>query len=168
MSTHSDVLTGWLRDSAQCQNVSRRRRQQIWPLLAGKTMSSGAVTVITAIADGGSTQELSFVTGALAQCEGFVLHEPELVSILVEAAENLPGNVREQAMADLRSSALLGGYFRSGSGEPASELVNRRDRARILSQRRDLIAPVQELYAAEQIQNTINDDLQRDLEEDDD
>ncbi|HEV3291171.1 MAG TPA: hypothetical protein VG123_19505, partial [Streptosporangiaceae bacterium] len=61
-------------------------------------------------------------------------------------------------------------YFRSGNGEPALELVNRRDRARALSQRTDLIVAVQGLYAAvaEQIQNAINDDLRRDIEEDDD
>jgi hypothetical protein len=170
MSAHPGILAGWLRSSAQCQGVSRWSRPQIWPLIAGQTMSSGAVTAITAIAGDGSAQELSFVTGALAQCEGFVLHEPELVSILVGATENLPGNIREEAQADLRSSAILHAYFRSGTGEPAPELVNRRDQARALAQRTDLIVAVQGLYAAvaEQIQNAINDDLRRDIEEDDD
>jgi len=119
------------------------------------------VTAVTAIAADGSAQELDFVAGALEQCHGFLLHQVELVSALVTAAERLSADGQQRVIAELRMSAYPRAYF-------MPELVKRRDQAYMLSGREDLGTPVRKLYAAvaEQFQNTIDDDLRRDAEED--
>jgi hypothetical protein len=168
LSAHPDELTAWVRTAAQVPAERRWGLEPAWPLIAGESLSAGAVATVRAIAARATPDELDFLTGALAKCEGFALQHVDLVSALVAALAPHPEELRLRGLAGLRMSALCRGYSRT-PGKPAEAKVERRDAARALSQRLDLPETVRELYTtvANTCQEDIDDDLQRDAAEDD-
>jgi len=167
MSAHADSLAAWVRTAALSTGLSRWSHERVWPLIAGKTLSPGAETAVQNTVAHGTPEELSFLAGALAQCEGFVLNQVEIVTLLIKALNDLPDETREPALAALRMSAHCHGYSRT-PGQPAPEYVKRRDLARTISERTDLPDLAREFYTAvtDDLQHRIDEDLRQDAAED--
>jgi hypothetical protein len=119
LSAHAEVLVGWIRKTAQADLATWSRHERVWPLIAGKELSPGAVAAVAKIAAEGTPAELNFLAGALAQCESFVMDQVELVTALVTALAGVPDEVRERALAGLRRC----GDIEPGSTDTVSVIV---------------------------------------------
>jgi hypothetical protein len=160
ISDHPDELVTWIQNTALTDTSSWWWYWEVWPLIAGRALTTGAVEAVRQITKAGVAGELDFLTGVLTTCDDFALQHVDLTTGLVTALQTVNNDTRDRGLAQLRATARPRAFW-SGSGQPATVLVERRDAARALAERADLARAVQDTYRliAEGLQELIDEDL---------